>query len=277
MAKPTKPKDLKPKADGEGEASSAKGGGGLDIKFIITILAVVICSIGGSVGAVYFIAPMVLVPAITAHLPKGEGAPAEEAAGGEEKKESSVGMTLELDEFTVNLKSDPNVGGNQFVRAKIALSIGVPPAEECDHPKAQLAPGALGTPRAIAVVSQPSHQCAPEKTDVLAQSQPVNFLSSGTLAGAAIPVADRTLLAEGGEGGGGEEACLKAFQAKMGKYVPSIRDVVNSSLMKRTAAEIATIEGQESLKDDIKGQVSQLLGEEYKVLRVNFQDFIIQH
>jgi flagellar basal body-associated protein FliL len=39
---------------------------------------------------------------------------------------------------------------------------------------------------------------------------------------------------------------------------------------------LSTPEGVETLKDEIKEQINQVLSEEYKVIRVNFQDFIIQ-
>jgi hypothetical protein len=93
----------------------------------------------------------------------------------------------------------------------------------------------------------------------------------GQIVGAAAPV-DRTLIAE--EGGG--PTCEQIFKNNMGKYVPTIRDVINASLMKRTASSLASLEGQESLKDEIKDQLNQIMGPDYSVLRVNFQDFIIQ-
>jgi flagellar basal body-associated protein FliL len=46
--------------------------------------------------------------------------------------------------------------------------------------------------------------------------------------------------------------------------------------MKRTASQLASAEGQEVLKDEIKEQLTQVMAPEYEVLRVNFQDFIIQ-
>jgi hypothetical protein len=101
-------------------------------------------------------------------------------------------------------------------------------------------------------------------------------VQGGKIVGAAAPVAhtpvDRTMLAEEG----GALSCDQVFKNNMGKYVPTIRDVINAALMKRTATALASLEGQEALKDEIKDQLSQILAPNYSVLRVNFQDFIIQ-
>jgi flagellar basal body-associated protein FliL len=254
MARPTKPKDLKPKVDGEGGAAPAPaaapaggGGGGLDLKFIIMVVVIVLASIGGSVGSSYLMTTMFVMPEITkaAHAPAGEqGAEGDghsptghdgastEAAGNE------VGMNLELDEFMVNLKPDPSMAGSQYLRAKMALSIKVPEPENCyaEHHASAMPYG------------------------------------EGRIVGAAAPI-DRTMLANGGEGG---PSCEDVFKKNMSKYVPTIRDVINGSLMKRNASLLATLEGQESLKDEIKDQLSTIMAPNYQVLRVNFQDFIIQ-
>lgn len=248
MARPTKPKDLKPKVDGEAPAAGGGGGGGLDLKFIIMVVVIVIASIGGSAGSAYLMTTMFVMPELAkvSHAGGGE-------AGGEHGAEPTgpdgastetpaheVGMNLELDEFTVNLKTDPNLGGSQFLRAKMALSVKVPEKENCylEHHAALV---------------------------------PVVY-ANGKIVGAAAPV-DRTMVANGGEGG---PSCEDMFKINMGKYVPTIRDVINAALMKRTASTLATLEGQEALKDEIKQQLSSILAPNYDVLRVNFQDFIIQ-
>lgn len=253
MARPTKPKDLKPKVEGEiadASAAGGGGGGGLDLKFIIMVVVILVATIGGSVGSAYLMTTMFVVPEI-GKIAKAAGAGAGaqgEAAGGEggadaastESTANEVGMNLELDEFTVNLKADPNADGTQYLRAKMALSIKVPEKENCylEGKKAMLSP---------------------------------DMVPGGKVMGAAAPV-DRTMIAE--EGGG--PSCEQIFKNNMSKYVPTIRDVINAALMKRTANSLATLEGQESLKDEIKDQLSQILAPNYKVLRVNFQDFIIQ-
>jgi flagellar basal body-associated protein FliL len=243
MAKPTKPKTLKPKAaeDVAGGPPSSGGGGGFDLKTIVLVVAIILSSIVGPAATMYFLGPMVIVPAIVSQIPKGgEAAKGEHAAEGEEGGEgeegahkNAVGMNLELDEFTVNLKADPKAGANQYLRAKMSLSVEVPPAEDCH-----------------------AHHAEGEKK------------------------------AEGGGGGhgGGEgaaanpgEACQKGFNEKMGRYVPTIRDIINTSLMRQTASTLSSTEGQEALKDQIIQEVNPLMESDgYKILRVNFQDFVLQ-
>jgi len=270
MASPAKPKEMKPKDDGEAApavpgSASAPAGGGLDLKFIILVVVMVVSSILGSAGSVYLMTSMFVTPEIQklAKAKPAEGGEAEK--GGEEKVDGStneIGMNLELDEFMVNLKTDAALGGNQYLKTKVSLSIKPPDKENCflKKEKAQLSP--IGD-------------------KVIAFNRSV--LGYGTFAGAAAPIAydksdlnefDSTLLA--GEGEGGPPPCETEFKANMGHYVPTIRDVINSSLMKRTASQLASAEGQEVLKDEIKEQLTQVMAPEYEVLRVNFQDFIIQ-
>ncbi len=250
MARPTKPKDLKPKAEGEvaptpiqaAAVSGGAGGVGLDLKFIVTLLAIVISSVGASVGSIYFLAPIVLVPAIVEQIPHALGNSAE-GGHGETAHASKVGLNLELDEFMVNLKTDPNLGGNQYLRTKMSLNISVPPEEDC--------------------YSIGHHAMLPAD-------------ANGQIVGAAVPV-DRELLASGGGAPADPVVgCLDAFRNNMGKYVPTMRDVINAALMKRTAGNLSTLEGQEALKDDIMAEVNQFLDSRYKVVRINFEDFIIQ-
>ena len=263
MARPTKPKDLKPAegaeaAEGGGKEKPAKGGGpGLDLKFIVTIMAIFLCSIGSAVGAMYFLAPMILVPAIVAKLPKAEGAGAEGEKEGahKEAEKPKVGMNLELDEFTDNLKKDPDMSGSQFVRAKMALSVTAEEKEDCNALLEKKAAYLNPSPR-IATVRLPV------------------ILADGVIAGAAAGISNQYLAEEAAASP--YDTCMHEFKEKMGHYVPTIRDIINAALMKRTAGQLATPEGQEALKDDIKDQINQVLAEGYKVVRVNFQDFIIQ-
>lgn len=246
MARPTKPKDLKPKVEGEAPAAPAPaGGGGLDMKFIILIIVAIIGPILGSAGSAYLMTTLFVMPEISklaTAKPAGDGSttPTGPDGASTETPANQVGMNLELDEFTVNLKADPNMEGTQYLRAKMALSIKVPEKENCYAEKAAFVP------------------------------MPIQ-VRGGKIVGAAVPV-DRTMLAE--EGGG--PSCEQVFKNNMGKYVPTIRDVINAALMKRTATSLATLEGQEALKDEIKEQLNQILAPNYEVLRVNFQDFIIQ-
>lgn len=266
MARPTKPKDLKPKtAEAEGAETAAKpsGGGGLDLKFLITIVAIFLCSTVASVASIYFIAPMVLVPAILSELPNVEGGHGADEEDGHHGHGSSVGLNLELDEFTVNLKTEPGMSGNQFLRAKMSLSIQVPEEEDChqfDH--------ATGRPWDV------------DRTTVtMLKLKPIQYEGAvGRVVGAASESSEpeQLLASGGGEAANPYDTCIHAFTSKMSRYIPAMRDVINSALMKRSADQLATIEGQELLKDDIREQINALLGSKYHVIRVNFEDFIIQ-
>lgn len=66
------------------------------------------------------------------------------------------------------------------------------------------------------------------------------------------------------------------FHHEMGHYVPSIRDIVISTLTKKTAAELSTMQGKEQVKEEIKRQSEALLHGKHKVIRVNLENFIIQ-
>src|SRR6478609_1335399 len=226
MSSPAKPKEMKPKDEGEAApaasgAASAPAAGGLDLKFIILVVVMVVSSILGSAGSVYLMTSMFVTPEIQklAKAKPAEGAEAEK--GGEEKGEAStneIGMNLELDEFMVNLKTDAALGGNQYLKTKVALSIKPPDKENC-------------------FLKKEKAQFSPADGKVIAFKP--SLLGYGTLAGAAAPIAydtndlsefDPTLLA--GEGEGGPPPCETEFKANMGHYVPTIRDVINSSLMK---------------------------------------------
>jgi flagellar basal body-associated protein FliL len=267
MSSPAKPKEMKPKDETEAAAPSAGAApapaGGLDIKFIILVIVMVVSSILGSAGSVYLMTSVFVTPEIQklAKAKPAEGEGAEKEAKGEgETSTNEIGMNLELDEFMVNLKTDAALGGNQYLKAKVALSIKPPDKENC-------------------FLKKEKAQLSPEGGKVIAFNRSV--LGYGTFAGAAAPIAydktsdfDPTLLA--GEGEGGPPPCETEFKANMGHYVPTIRDVINAALMKRTASQLASSEGQEVLKDEIKEQLTQMMAPEYEVLRVNFQDFIIQ-
>jgi flagellar basal body-associated protein FliL len=248
-AAPLKPKDPKPKTDetGAADASAANAAGALDKKFIITLLMIIFTNVFCMAGAIYFLGPLVIVPAITKNIPKGaEGdahaaeGDAAAAEGGDAHAEAppekpSLGLNFPMEEFTVNLKA-PH-GTNQFARVSMALSVLVPKEEDCS------------------VKHEPA---AGEKP------------------------------AEGGHGGGhgeappaaaapGDDPCMKGFTAKMTPFLPTIRDIINGAMMKRSADDLSTPDGQEAFKDDVKQQVNQVIANNhYQVQRVNFEDLIIQ-
>jgi flagellar basal body-associated protein FliL len=269
MAKPTSTKDAKPKAEEEAAkgAAKAEGGGGVfDLKFIILVVVVLLSTLLSTAGTGYLVTTMFIIPEIgkIAHASgekphgeegaeKGEHGTADPAST--EVAAHEVGMNLELDEFTVNLKEDSNLEGSQFLRAKVALSVKVPEAENC------YATG--GEHKATGGV-------APGMPNSQTVAQQVN---QGVLMGAAASVEPVLLANGGGEGG---PSCEDVFKKNMAKHVPTMRDIINASLMKRTATLLATMEGQEALKDEIKAQLSTVMAPDYAVVRVNFQDFIIQ-
>lgn len=256
MPAPVKPKALKPKASGgEDDTASAGakpasgggggGGGGFNLPFIILLLATMLFSVVGSAVTLYFLGPMVLVPAITAQLPKagegGEGEHGEAGAHGEGEhgdgahpKVEALGINLALSEFTVNLKRLPDTKGSQFLRTKLSLNVSVPEAENCMMHSDEHAPAEGG---------------------------------GGGGHGGGAPAAPEDPV----------KACEEGFSKKMAPYVPTVRDIINSALMSRTANEIASLEGQEALKDHIVRETNLVLGNTpYQVKRVNLEDFIIQ-
>ncbi len=66
------------------------------------------------------------------------------------------------------------------------------------------------------------------------------------------------------------------FKHEMSHYVPAIRDIVITSLTKRTSSELESAEGKDTIKNEIKNQVDGLMQGKHKVIRVNFENFIIQ-
>lgn len=280
MARPSQAKDIKPddieaELDGGGAVTSSA----LDLKFIITIVVVLLAGIGGSVASTMFLAPMVLGPVIEARIAAAtEGL----AAGGEHGDEhgddhsggghhggghpsQTIGNTLALDEFTVNLKSDPTKRGNQFLRAKMGLGVAVPEAEYCapatgEHHANALPNGFVGG-RAMATITP------------IGLGNRLGNLQYRYRLGHNNDI----LLANGGGGPDPLVVCKEHFDKSMGPYIPAIRDIINQALMKRTAGTLSTVEGQEMLKDEIITQVNTLLPKSYSVVRVNFSDFIIQY
>lgn len=269
MAKPIKAKEAQPGAIEGGAAVPA--GGGLDLKFIITLAVILVASIGSSAASVYFLAPIavgdsVANKVVAAVAAQQEAQGKDHGHGGGEHGDSHApkGMNLEMDEFTVNLKTDPTLGGNQFLRTKMTLTVQVPDEQYCDPTG--------GAAHAQANVKQPLVAAAP------------SVLSDGTIAGAAASLTptvtasqQETLLASGGGGPDPFTLCQQTFNKNLARFIPTIRDIINQALMKRSAGTLGSIEGQEALKDEIKEQINQMIGPDYQILRVNFSDFIIQY
>jgi flagellar protein FliL len=115
MARPTKPKDVKPKAmepvqdlppAPRGEASPL-------MNLVVMALVIVLSTSLSTAAAVYFVMPLVLDQVIG--KPPVEGEHEEES---EEVEKVLVGPVLE--EFTVNLR-DP--GGSRYLRAQLSISV----------------------------------------------------------------------------------------------------------------------------------------------------------
>jgi flagellar basal body-associated protein FliL len=286
MAKPVKPKALKPKTGAPSggneaadevnthEASSPEASGSPNrkktsspssgesltmLQTIILAAVMLVSSIVGPMAALYFLGPTIIKPLIAQAQPaEGEAPAGEEGHGGGESGEghggehgahggagghgeasaSQVGMTLKFEDFTINLKKDPTLRGNQYLSAKMSVSVQVPKDKDCLTPLIAPAEGEHGAAHA-----------------------------------------------EGGGGGHGEsapagsplETCQKGFQEAMTPFVPTLRDIVNTAFMKRTATQVASVDGQESLKDEITTEMNSVLtNSNYNVLRVNFENFVVQ-
>jgi flagellar FliL protein len=86
----------------------------------------------------------------------------------------------------------------------------------------------------------------------------------------------------GGEGHGGEgkeggaDAGMKAIEAEMDQFKPSIRDAVISTLSSKTSDELSSVAGKEEAKEQIKEAVNAIFAGDREVLRVSFGNFIIQ-
>ena len=79
-------------------------------------------------------------------------------------------------------------------------------------------------------------------------------------------------------GGHGGEAAdpMKAIEAEMSQFKPSIRDAIISTLSSKTADELSSMAGKEMAKEQIKEAVNSIFAGEREVLRVSFGNFIIQ-
>jgi flagellar basal body-associated protein FliL len=269
MAKPIKPKSSKPLAKVEEEAPSEEAApkaskkdvssplskGLTMLQTIILAVVMLIASVVGPAATLYFLGPTLLVPMIQKAMPasaeegeegeegkKTEGEHGKEGKEGEHGKEApktpGLGMNLPMEEFIVSLKTSQASKSTQFLKAKMSLAIAVPEAEDCNASHGE-EEGKEGKPEAKAEGGE-----------------------------------------HGGEGKAAEDpavACNEAFVKKMDAYVPTLRDIVNTALMKRNASQIATLEGQEDFKDELVSEMNAVLSNHgYTVQRINLQDFIIQ-
>ena len=118
MVRPTKPKDMKPKADGVASESS---GGGLNASKLIvvnTITTLLICLM--FIGANYFVQDKLLTSKLATSAPNADGEG--DAAAGDAKEENQIqrGIILDLGEFILNL-SDPNA--RRYLKVNVAVEL----------------------------------------------------------------------------------------------------------------------------------------------------------
>jgi flagellar basal body-associated protein FliL len=267
MAKPIKPKSSKPLAKIEESAPSEEAtpkaskkdapsplSKGLTM-FQTIILAVVmlIASVVGPAATLYFLGPTLLVPMIQKAIP----ASTEEGEEGEEgeKPEGEHGKEGKEGEHGKEAPKTPSLGMNLPMEEFIVSLKTSQASKSTQFLKAKMS-------LAIAV---------PEGEDCNAPAEE----------GEGKPEAKAEGGEHGGEGAGKAEdpaaACNEAFVKKMDAYVPTLRDIVNTALMKRNASQIATLEGQEDFKDELVSEMNAVLSNHgYTVQRINLQDFIIQ-
>ena len=259
MAKPIKPKSSKPLAKIEDspsseevtpkptkkEASSQFSKGLTMFQTIILAVVMLIASVVGPAATLYFLGPTLLVPMIQKALP----APSEDGEAGEspEGKDGETGKKAEAPKA-------PSMGLNLPMEEFIVSLKTSQASKSTQFLKAKMS---------LAIAVPEAEDCNAPPTE-----------------GEGKPEAK----AEGGEGGEGKgtatdpaTACNEAFVKKMDPYIPTLRDIVNTALMKRNAQQIATLEGQEDFKDELVSEMNAVLTNNgYTVQRINLQDFIIQ-
>jgi flagellar basal body-associated protein FliL len=263
MAKPIKTKSLKPqnsdvpntedgaeKPSQKNNSPSASKKGLTMFQTIILAVVMLISSIAGPALAIYFLGPTVLVPMIQKALPKATAAEEGEAVDGENPAEGATGEAGKEGEHSGS--KSQSLGMNLPMDEFIVNLKSSGSAKSNQFLKAKMS---------LAVT-------VPEAEDCNASSGHEKKAEGGG----------------GGHGEGGEGAakdpsvaCNEAFVAKMGAYTPTLRDIINTAMMKRSAQQLSTLEGQEDLKDELVTEMNSVLTNQgYTVQRVNLQDFIIQ-
>jgi len=124
MARPTKAKDPKPKAeDAEEILEEGSPRQSIDIiNIVIMALVIFLSTTFSSAASIYFLAPIALKPILSQITVKTTGgdAAAGDDSGSEAPAEPTIGPVLPLEEFTVNLKDTTT---ERYLRANISLSI----------------------------------------------------------------------------------------------------------------------------------------------------------
>ena len=69
---------------------------------------------------------------------------------------------------------------------------------------------------------------------------------------------------------------FEEFDGEMANYKPSLNDIVITTLTNQSLADVSSEKGKEKIKADIEKQAQAVLGSEHRILRVNFEEFIVQ-
>lgn len=127
MVRPTKPKEIKPKAEvsseegtGKGKADAGAALGGMKLIAVNTVITLIIC--GLFIAANYFIIQTTIMPSIKQVL-SGQGGGEEGSADGSEEGADTAeehGIILDLGEFILNL-SDPKE--RRYLKVNVALEL----------------------------------------------------------------------------------------------------------------------------------------------------------
>lgn len=141
MVRPTKPKELKPKAeDGEDSPASAPAGiSGMKLIMVNAVITVLVCLL--FVGSNYFIMQSSVNKMMqqmngTAEGAGDQGEGGDQGSGGDQE-EVEKGIILDLGEFILNL-SDPSV--KRFLKVNVALEL----SRKDTDPKAEGSSGGHG-------------------------------------------------------------------------------------------------------------------------------------
>lgn len=100
---------------------------------------------------------------------------------------------------------------------------------------------------------------------------------------ASAPLADSLVSFEPGRDlprqpvtGGASKDPDKDFLAAIKKYIPAIEDAVTTVLSSKTYADLASSEGKDQAKKEIKDRVQRLIGDAEHVTNVYFTEFVVQ-
>lgn len=116
MARPTKAKEAKPKAEGQASTPSEGGGlGGLKGIIINSVITILIASI--FLGANYLIISSYIRTTI---IPKGEGGTEETEKDKNQSLEAQTTFPYDLDDFIINLNSPTE---KRYLKVKVSLDI----------------------------------------------------------------------------------------------------------------------------------------------------------